>query len=100
MPRMISKRRYGQSCRKNGKKELIMMTIIGRNILAGLERRGINQKELAERTGVSGCYISQIISGKREPSVRILGKLSEALDCTLAELLEDNKSPRRERRAG
>lgn len=78
-----------------------MMTIIGRNILAGLERRGINQKELAERTGVSGCYISQIISGKREPSVRILGKLSEALDCTLAELLEDKSAPvRRERRAG
>lgn len=75
------------------------MTIIGRNILAGLERRGINQKELAERTGVSGCYISQIISGKREPSVRILGKLSEALDCSLAELLEDKATTdHRERR--
>lgn len=75
------------------------MTTIGRNILAGLEQRGINQKELAERTGVSGCYISQIISGKREPSVRILGKLSEALDYSLAELLEDRATTdHRERR--
>lgn len=77
------------------------MTTIGRNILVGLERRGINQKELAERTGVSGCYISQIISGKRDPSVKILGKISNALDCSLAELLEDRAAPvRRERRAG
>ena len=76
------------------------MTVIGRNILAGLERRGINQKELAERTGVSGCYISQIISGKRAPSVRMLKKLSGALGYSLAELLEDKKSSPRKRRAG
>lgn len=69
------------------------MTIIGRNILAGIERQRMNQKELAERTGVSRCYISQIISGKRDPSVKILGKISNALDCSLAELLEDRTAP-------
>lgn len=77
------------------------MTAIGRNILAGLERRGINQKELAEETGVSGCYISQIIRGKRAPSVRIPGKISAALGCSLPELLEDRFAPAAgKRRAG
>lgn len=77
------------------------MTVIARNILKGLERKGINQKELAERVGTSGSYICQIISGKRAPSVKTLGKISEALGCTAAELLEEHTAPvRKERRAG
>lgn len=74
------------------------MTVIGRNILHGLELCGINQKELAERTGVSRCYISQIIHGKREPSVRMLKKISVALGYSLAELLEDRAAPRKSKR--
>lgn len=77
------------------------MTTIGRNILRGLELRGINQKELAEKAGTSGSYICQIISGKRAPSVKTLGKISEALGCTAAELLEDRSAPvAGKRRAG
>ncbi len=77
------------------------MTVIARNILAGLERKGINQKELAERVGTSKSYICQIISGKRAPSVKTLGKLSEALGCTAAELLEDRSvTAAGKRRAG
>lgn len=69
------------------------MTVIAKNIQTELERSNINQKELAERSGVSGSYISQIIHGKREPSVKMLKKISSALNCSLAELLEDRAAP-------
>lgn len=77
------------------------MTVIARNILVGLERSGLNQKDLAERTGVTKSCICQIISGKRAPSMKTLGKISEALGCTAAELLEDRSVPAAgKRRAG
>lgn len=61
---------------------------------------GLNQKELAERTGVSGCYISQIISGKLAPSLKMLDKLSVALGSSTAELLEECEPKVRQRRVG
>lgn len=46
-------------------------------------QRGITQEELARRTGIRQSEISRIESGSRNPSVRMLQRLAEGLDCTL-----------------
>ena len=47
-----------------------------------LDQLGISQKELARRSGISAGYLSQLIRGERSPSVRIQGRLQQALGVT------------------
>ena len=44
-----------------------------------LDELGITQKELARRSGISAGYLSQLIRGKRSPSVRTQRRLQQAL---------------------
>lgn len=44
------------------------------------EFRGISQSQLAERTAVTVAHISQIESGKRECSVKLLRSLAKVLE--------------------
>ena len=46
----------------------------------------LSRKELAERSGVSYPYVSQIETGEREPSLRTLQKLSSALEVPVESL--------------
>jgi len=41
--------------------------------------RGVSQKELAAKAGVSASYVSLIEGGKREPTFKSLRNLSDAL---------------------
>jgi len=52
----------------------------GETIADILEDRGISQSDLAERTGVTSAYVSQIISGKKGISLRFAMALEYALD--------------------
>lgn len=42
--------------------------------------KGLQQRELAERSGLTASHLSLIEAGKRKPSVGALHKLSEALE--------------------
>lgn len=53
-------------------------------------RQGINRTKLAELSGVSRPYISQMLSGKHIPRVDIVCKLCIALECSLSELIQIN----------
>jgi len=44
------------------------------------EHRGLTQEELGARTGLSGPYLSQIESGKREGTIKVFSALAKALD--------------------
>lgn len=48
------------------------------------KRRDLTQSELAKKSGVSQSTIAQIESGRKDPSVKTLGKLAKALDVQLA----------------
>lgn len=54
-------------------------------------KKGLSQNELAKITGIKQGYISALESGSRSPGVRILLKLSEALECTTDELIKDGE---------
>ena len=47
----------------------------------------LNQTQLARRVGVAQAYISEIEKGKKTPSVDVLEKLCDALDCSADYLL-------------
>lgn len=44
--------------------------------------KDINQTQLATRSGLSKASISQLLSGKQNPTERALHKLAEALECS------------------
>ena len=52
------------------------------------ERKGLSQKALADRIGVSDAYITMLETGKRaNPSLKILKKLAKALGVPVTEVL-------------
>ncbi len=64
------------------------------NLRETLIRRGVSQSELSRRSGVTNAAISNILSGKMEPSLTMCEKLAAALDirADLA-LVEPQKKP-------
>ena len=55
-------------------------TILGRNIKALRQKKGLSQSQLAEMVDVSFRYISYVECGKSFPSAEVLESLSQALD--------------------
>lgn len=51
-------------------------------------RRGLSQEQLAERSELHSTYLSGIERGLRNPTWRILVRLSTALGVPLSELVE------------
>lgn len=61
---------------------------LGTNLSFWLEVRGISQRELAERIGVTEVSISRYVTGQRTPSGLTLCKISKVLGCTMEDLLK------------
>ena len=59
---------------------------VGLNLQALRRARGLSQEELAHRASMHQTYLSGIERGRRNPSVLVLGRLSEALGADLEEL--------------
>lgn len=54
-------------------------------------RSNLTMKQLGEIVGVSESAIGYYETGKREPDYETLLKLSEALGCTVADIMEENE---------
>lgn len=63
---------------------------LGENISRLRHKKGISQVELAKQIGTSFPRISEIESGKGNPTVRTLEKIAQALSTTPSKLLEKN----------
>jgi transcriptional regulator with XRE-family HTH domain len=61
---------------------------LGRAIRVARTQRGLNRKELAERSELSYAYVSEIESGRKTPSARALGAIAGALEVAPHELME------------
>jgi transcriptional regulator with XRE-family HTH domain len=51
--------------------------------------KGLSQRELAERTGLSRTAITMIESGQRNPTLFVCHALAIALNVPLSEVIED-----------
>lgn len=63
---------------------------LGRNARRIREGLGLSQEEVAFRAGLKRSYLSDLERGTRNPTVRALGRLAEALEVHPARLLADN----------
>ena len=55
-------------------------------------RQGLSLKALAEKSGVSAGMLSEIERGSKNPTVRLAYQISQALGCTISELVERDRS--------
>ena len=64
------------------------MNALGARIKALREERGLLQKQVAEKAGLTASKVSQIELGRLTPSLRTLRKVADAFGVSIPELLE------------
>ena len=64
---------------------------IGYNVRTIRIQKGISQKELARRVGVSQAHISDIERNKRRASISVLLKIMEALKCSPTDIMKERQ---------
>ena len=62
---------------------------LGRNVRTIRLGAGLSQEELAVRAGLKRSYLSDLERGTRNPTVRALGRIADALGVTPSGLLKD-----------
>ncbi len=70
-----------------------LVRLLGRNVRESRKRRGVSQEQLALDAGMKRSYVSDLERGQRNPSVRALGRLAEALGVEPATLLANPTPP-------
>lgn len=65
-----------------------MRKLVGRNVRAVRQARGMTQEQLAEESGFSQQYISDLERGRRNPTIVSLYELAQALKSTPIDLLK------------
>ena len=59
----------------------------GGNLRRIRRKHGFTQEELAHRVGMDVSYLSELENGRKEPCLRKMKELSQALEIPLAQLL-------------
>jgi len=62
---------------------------LGNKILLERKRRKLSQEKLAFLSAVDRTYLARIEEGKANPTVKVLGKLSRALQLRVYQLVEE-----------
>lgn len=67
--------------------------IIGANVRRLRLAAGMSQEELAARVGVEQFYISGLEAGRRNPTVKTIWSVAQALDVKVGVLFEEVRKP-------
>ncbi len=70
------------------------MSLVAKRLKEERRKAGLTQLELSMRAGVSQNMIAYIERGDRNPALRTVMKICNALDIRLSDLLEDIERPR------
>ena len=63
---------------------------IGTRVMQIRNQKGISQRQLSERCGIAGSYLSRIENRHLEPRPKTLRKIADALEVPLAEFFQDH----------
>ena len=66
-----------------------VVALLGRNVRAIRIEQGLSQEELSFRAGLKRSYLSDLERGTRNPSVRALGRIADALGIAPGALLNE-----------
>ena len=69
-----------------------VVQLLGVNVRRYRKLKGMSQERLALDAGMERSYVSDLERGQRNPSVRALGRLAEALEIEPRALLEVKQS--------
>lgn len=61
-------------------------------LIKAMEQAHVTQRELAEMTDITQSYVSQICSGKKQPTIPTLTRIGECLGVPLCAFFEENIS--------
>ncbi|EQB17787.1 helix-turn-helix domain-containing protein [Novosphingobium lindaniclasticum] len=64
-----------------------VVLLLGANVRRHRKLKGMSQEQLALEAGMERSYVSDLERGTRNPSVRALGRLADALGIAPHELL-------------
>lgn len=64
-----------------------LQEILGKNIRLARAAKGLSQEDLADLTGLDRTYISGVERGVRNPTIKVLQKISEGLGVSAHMLL-------------
>jgi transcriptional regulator with XRE-family HTH domain len=87
-----SERRFAQNIHMP---KLDIGQIFARNVKAARDARGMNQSQLAKKSGVSNAHLSEVMSGINGITIQLLADIADALDVEPWELLADSKETKR-----
>ena len=65
-----------------------VVAVMGKNVRQLRETAGLSQEQLAFEAGMKRSYVSDLERGTRNPTVRALGRLADALKVPASALLE------------
>ena len=63
---------------------------IGTRVMQIRNQKGISQRQLSERCGIAGSYLSRIENRHLEPRPKTLRKIADALEVPLAEFFQEH----------
>jgi len=63
---------------------------IGTRVMQIRNQKGMSQRQLSERCGIAGSYLSRIENRHLEPRPKTLRKIADALEVPLAEFFQDH----------
>ena len=64
---------------------------LGQNLKKYRLKKGLTQEFLAEKVGIHPTYVGKLESGKNNPSIKMLYKITRALEIKLPELFDFDK---------
>ncbi|MFN3932121.1 MAG: helix-turn-helix domain-containing protein [Brevundimonas sp.] len=70
-----------------------LVVILGRNVRRLREEAGLSQEQLAFDAGMKRSYLSDLERGVRNPSVKAMARLAEALSADPRALLDPLQRP-------
>ena len=60
------------------------------NVRDILQRKNWTQNDLADELGTTPGFISQLLIGHRDPGLPLIGRLADALDVNITQLVKKN----------
>jgi len=77
-----------------GVRSLRNIELIGDNIRLIRQKSGLSQEQLALLSNMNTSYIGQIERGEKNPTVRTLEKIADALEISITDLFASPDSPK------
>ena len=65
--------------------------LLGHRVRAERQAAGLTLEQLGEKAGITGAFVAHIEAGRKNATLRTVGKLAKALDLSVSDLVAEYK---------